>query len=115
LNWILFIATIALVGFFKTSDNLAGAYGVAVSTTMVITTLLAFLVMRHLWKWSRFATVSLIAFFLIIDFSFFIANIIKIHDGGWVPLVVAGIIYFLMTTWYRGKRMMSIQINKTTD
>lgn len=115
LNWILFIATIALVGFFKTSDNLAGAYGVAVSTTMIITTLLAFLVMRHLWKWSRVATISIIGFFLIIDFSFFFANIIKVPEGGWFPLVVAGIIYFLMTTWYRGKRMMSIQINKTTD
>lgn len=115
LNWILFAATIALVGFFKTSDNLAGAYGVAVSTTMVITTLLAFLVMRYVWKWSLFACVSLVGFFLIIDLSFFLANIIKVPEGGWVPLLVAGTIYFMMTTWYRGKRMMAIRINKTTD
>src|SRR5665213_216789 len=115
LNWILFIATIALVGFFRTSDNLAGAYGVAVSTTMVITTLLAFLVMRNLWHWNRLATFSLIAFFLVIDLSFFAANIIKIPEGGWVRLAVAGTIYFLMTTWHKGKRMMNIQINKTTD
>jgi KUP system potassium uptake protein len=115
LNWILFFATIALVGFFKTSENLAGAYGVAVSTTMVITTLLAFLVMRNVWEWSLFACISLVGFFLIIDLSFFFANIVKVPQGGWVPLLVAGVIYFMMTTWYRGKRMMAIQINRTTD
>ena len=115
LNWILFIATIGLVISFKTSDNLAAAYGVAVSTTMVITTLLAFVAMRTLWKWSLAASVSLVVFFLLIDLSFFAANIVKIPEGGWFPLAVAGIIYFMMTTWYRGKRMMSIQINKTTD
>ncbi|MEO6905014.1 MAG: potassium transporter Kup [Ginsengibacter sp.] len=115
LNWILFTATIALVGFFKTSDNLAGAYGVAVSTTMVITTLLAFLVMRNVWKWSFPTSISIIVFFLIIDLSFFAANIVKVPEGGWVPLLVASAIYFMMTTWYRGKRMMAIQINKTTD
>jgi len=115
LNWILFFATIALVGFFRTSDNLAGAYGVAVSTTMVITTLLAFLVMRNVWKWRLFASASVVGFFLIIDLSFFLANIVKVPEGGWVPLLVAGSIYFMMTTWYRGKRMMAIQINRTTD
>lgn len=115
LNWILFSATIMLVGFFRTSDNLAGAYGVAVSTTMVITTLLAFLVMRNVWKWSLLASISIIGFFLIIDLSFFAANIVKVPEGGWVPLLVATAIYFMMTTWYRGKRMMAIRINKTTD
>ncbi len=115
LNWILFSATIALVGFFRTSDNLAGAYGVAVSTTMVITTLLAFLVMRNVWKWSLFASACVVGFFLIIDLSFFLANIVKVPQGGWVPLLVAATIYFMMTTWYRGKRMMAIQINRTTD
>jgi KUP system potassium uptake protein len=115
LNWILFSATIALVGFFKTSDNLAGAYGVAVSTTMVITTLLAFLVMRNVWKWSLFASALVVGFFLIIDLCFFAANIVKVPEGGWVPLLVAGSIYFMMTTWYRGKRMMAIQLNRTTD
>src|SRR6185312_2044836 len=115
LNWILFFATIALVGFFRTSDNLAGAYGVAVSTTMVITTLLAFQVMRNVWKWSLFASASVVGFFLIIDVSFFLANTVKVPKGGWVPLLVAATIYFMMTTWYRGKRMMAIQINRTTD
>ncbi|MEO6894140.1 MAG: potassium transporter Kup [Ginsengibacter sp.] len=115
LNWIIFFATVYLVLSFKTSDNLAGAYGVAVSTTMVITTLLAFVAMRELWNWSLPAAVSLVVFFLIIDLSFFAANIVKVPDGGWFPLAVAGCIYFMMTTWHRGKRMMAIRINKTTD
>lgn len=115
LNWIIFTATIGLVIFFKTSDNLAAAYGVAVSTTMVITTLLAYVAMRTLWKWKLATALSLVLFFLVIDLSFFAANIVKIPEGGWFPLAVAGIIYFFMTTWHRGKRMMSIQINKTTD
>ena len=114
LNWIIFFATVWLVGSFKTSDNLAAAYGVAVSTTMVITTLLAFVAMRNLWNWNLPAAVSLVVFFLIIDLSFFAANIVKVPEGGWFPLAVAGCIYFMMTTWHRGKRMMSIQINKTT-
>jgi KUP system potassium uptake protein len=71
--------------------------------------------MRNVWKWSLFASVSLVGFFLIIDLSFFLANIVKVPEGGWVPLLVAGTIYFMMTTWYRGKRMMAIQINRTTD
>lgn len=115
LSWIIFIATIGLVISFKTSDNLAAAYGVAVSTTMVITTLLAFVAMRNLWKWSLPAAATLVIFFLIIDVSFFSANIVKIPEGGWFPLAVAGIIYYFMTTWHKGKRMMNIQINKSTD
>ncbi len=115
LNWILFFATVWLVGSFKTSDNLAAAYGVAVSTTMVITTLLAFIAMRQLWNWNLPAAVSVVVFFLIIDLSFFAANIVKVPEGGWFPLAVAGCIYFMMTTWHRGKRMISIRINKITD
>ena len=115
LNWVLFLATVWLVGSFKTSDNLAAAYGVAVSTTMVITTLLAFVAMRNLWKWKLSVAISVAVFFLIIDLSFFAANIVKVPEGGWFPLAVAGCIYFMMTTWHRGKRMMSIRINKITD
>ena len=115
LNWTLFVATIGLVAFFRTSDNLAAAYGVAVSTTMVITSLLAFVAMRNLWKWNLIGSLSLVAFFLIIDLSFFSANIVKVPDGGWFPLAVAGLVYFMMTTWHRGRRLMSIQINKATD
>ncbi|HEU5052847.1 MAG TPA: potassium transporter Kup [Hanamia sp.] len=115
LAWILFIATIGLVISFKTSDNLAAAYGVAVSTTMVITTLLAYVAMRNLWRWSITAAGSLVLFFLLIDLSFFSANIVKIPEGGWFPLAVAGIIYYFMTTWHKGKRMMNIQMNRAID
>jgi len=115
LNWMLFLATISLVASFKTSDNLAGAYGVAVTTTMVITTLLAFVAMRNLLKWNLPAAISLTVFFLIIDLSFFFANIVKVPDGGWFPLAIAGLFYFIMTTWHKGKRMMSIQLKKVID
>ena len=115
LNWTLFAATVGLVAYFRTSDNLAAAYGVAVSTTMVITSLLAFVAMRNLWKWKLASALSLVAFFLVVDLSFFFANIVKVPDGGWFPLAVAGLVYFMMTTWHRGRRMMSIQINKVTD
>jgi len=115
LNWIIFFATVYLVLSFESSNNLAAAYGVAVSTTMVITTLLAFVAMRSLWHWSLPAAVSLVVFFLVIDVSFFAANIVKVPEGGWFPLAVAGCIYFMMTTWHRGKRMLAIRINKTTD
>lgn len=115
LNWFLFLATISLVASFKTSANLAGAYGVAVTTTMVITTLLAFVAMRNLWKWSLPAAVSLTIFFLIIDISFFAANIVKVPDGGWFPLTIAGLFYFIMTTWHRGKRMLNIQLETVLE
>ncbi len=115
LNWLLFLATVGLVASFKTSDNLAGAYGVAVTITMVITTLLAFVAMRKLWKWSLPAAISLTVFFLIIDLSFFAANIPKVPDGGWFPLLIAALFYFIMTTWYKGKRLMSIQLQKVID
>ncbi len=115
LNWMLFLATISLVVSFKTSANLAGAYGVAVTTTMVITTLLAFVAMRNLWKWNLPVSISVTIFLLIIDLSFFSANIIKVPDGGWFPLLVAALFYFIMTTWYKGKRLMSVQLEKVID
>ena len=115
LNWLLFLATISLVVSFKTSDNLAGAYGVAVTTTMVITTLLAFVAMRSLWKWSLPVAILITVLLLIIDLSFFSANIVKVPDGGWFPLCIAALFYFIMTTWYKGKRLMHIQHEKVID
>ncbi|MET4083651.1 KUP system potassium uptake protein [Pedobacter sp. UYP30] len=115
INWMLFIATIALVISFKSSSNLAAAYGVAVTTTMLITTFLAFTAMTKLWKWNFYIAVSITLFFTIIDLSFFYANIIKIPDGGWFPLLVGILIYVLMTTWYKGRRMLGIKLTKLTD
>lgn len=115
INWMLFIATIALVFSFKNSSNLAAAYGVAVTTTMVITTLLAFTAMTKLWKWNLSISIAITVLFIIIDISFFYANIIKVPDGGWFPLVVGILIYIMMTTWYKGRRLLRIQLTKLTD
>lgn len=114
-NWILFIGTVSLVLLFKSSGNLAAAYGVAVTTTMVITTLLAFVAMRKLWHWKLGIAITISLLLLVIDFSFFFANIDKIPDGGWFPLVIAGSIYLIMTTWAKGRRMLHVQLTKIME
>jgi KUP system potassium uptake protein len=111
-NWILFIATAAVVLGFKTSNNLAAAYGVAVSTTMVITTLLGFVAMRTLWKWNTLVAVPVALFFLIIDVSFFSANMLKIMQGGWYPLLAGAAIYLLMSTWLKGRELIGKEIKR---
>ncbi|MCB0547125.1 MAG: potassium transporter Kup [Phaeodactylibacter sp.] len=112
LNWILFFATALLVLSFKTSSALAAAYGVAVSTTMVITDLLLFIAMRSKWKWFFLAAAGLSAFFLLVDLSFLTANFLKILRGGWLPLLIAGFIYLLMATWQRGRKLVRRKIGE---
>jgi len=114
-NWILFIGTISLVLLFKSSGNLAAAYGVAVTTTMVITTLLAFIAMRKLWHWKFSIAIAVKILLLVIDLSFFFANVDKIPGGGWFPLVIAGSIYLIMTTWYKGRRILYVQLTKIME
>jgi len=111
-NWLLMIACVALVISFGSSTNLAAAYGVAVTTTMVITTLLLFIVMRESWKWKLPAALAFTALFLVVDLSFFAANIIKVPAGGWVPLLVGAIVFTLMTTWKRGRSLMTARIHR---
>jgi len=106
INAALFVCTIALVMGFRSSSNLAAAYGIAVTITMVITTVLAYWVARHRWAWSRAAALSLTAVFLVVDLAFFGANIVKIADGGWVPLLAAGAVFTVMTTWKRGRQQL---------
>ena len=106
-NWILMVATIALVVGFESSSRLAAAYGVAVSTTMVITTVLFYIVASELWKWNRWLAAILAGGFLTVDLAFFIANIIKIEHGAWFPLAVAIIAFTLMETWKRGRQILS--------
>jgi KUP system potassium uptake protein len=101
-NWLLMAATVAVTIAFGTSDRLAGAYGTAVATTMLLTTVLLYRAMREVWRWSLPAAVSVITFFLIVDTSFFIANLWKIADGGWLPLTFAALLFFVMVTWRRG-------------
>jgi KUP system potassium uptake protein len=91
---------------FRTSSNLAAAYGVAVTSTMVITTILLYVVARQLWGWSRLTAGSLSAFFVVIDLAFFGANIIKVAQGGWFPLLLAALVFTVMTTWREGRRIL---------
>lgn len=106
-NWTLMLACIGLVLGFRSSSNIAAAYGVAVTTTMVITALLFFVVARERWKWSLPVVITLTGLFLIVDLAFWVANIIKIPHGGWFPLVVGAIIFGLMATWKRGRRLLA--------
>jgi KUP system potassium uptake protein len=109
-NWTMMAATIGLViGFGKTS-SLASAYGVAVSTTMVITSILMGVVAKELWDWPLLLVALITGFFLIPDLAFCAANMTKIREGGWFPLVVASLIFLLMTTWREGKEQVSADL-----
>lgn len=106
-NYILMIACIALVLAFKTSSNLAAAYGIAVTTTMVITTILFYFVAIYAWNWNKALALLLCGFFLVIEGSFWGANLLKILHGGWFPLLIGIFIYTIMTTWNRGRQILS--------
>ncbi len=109
-NWALMVATIALVLEFKTSSSLAAAYGVAVTSTMVITTALAYFVARHRWGFRAPAALLVTAAFLVFDLAFFGSSLVKVPHGGWVPLVIALGIFTLMTTWKRGRELLRIRL-----
>ena len=109
MNTLLMLACIGLVLTFKTSSNLASAYGIAVTTTMSITTILFYIVARDKWKWSLLKAGTICGFFFIIDLSFFGANLAKVIDGGWVPLVVGLSIFIIMTTWKAGRKLLEIR------
>jgi KUP system potassium uptake protein len=112
-NWALMFACIGLVLRFRSSSNLAAAYGVAVTTTMVITTVLLFVVERERWRWSLPVALLATGFFLAIDAAFWGANLIKIPHGGWFPLAVAAIIFTVMTTWKRGREILTARIQES--
>ncbi len=114
LNWILFVATITLVLAFRSSSNLAAAYGIAVTTTMVITTVLLYAAMIKLWKWKKIWAIIVTAFLLIIDLAFWGANLLKITQGGWVPLAIGALVYFMMYTWHSGRRNLMEKIHQQT-
>jgi KUP system potassium uptake protein len=107
INWTLMIACIGLVLGFGSSSNLAAAYGVGVTTDMVFTTLLFAVVLFVRWNWSLATTIGITALFLIIDLAFWGANIIKIPGGGWFPLVIAAVVFTLMTTWKKGRNILN--------
>jgi len=106
INWVLLAAVIGLVLGFGSSSHLAGAYGIAVTGTMAIDTVLAFVLMRKLWHWPLWIALPLLLGFLTIDLSFFSANAIKLFQGGWFPIVVAIALFVLLVTWKRGRKLL---------
>ncbi len=106
INWLVLLAVIILVLGFRTSSNLASAYGLAVTLTMMIDTLLAFIVVRSLWSWSGPKSVAFLACFIVVDFAFFAANSVKILDGGWFPLVLGLSVFTLLATWKLGRALL---------
>jgi KUP system potassium uptake protein len=105
-NKALAIGTLLLVVAFQTSTALGAAYGVAVTGTMTITTILFYQIARYRWNWPRPRALAFLIFFLIIDLTFFASNLLKVEHGGWVPLAIAGGVFTLMTTWHRGRRIL---------
>jgi KUP system potassium uptake protein len=106
-NWSLLAGVILAVVFFKTSGNLAAAYGISVSLLMVITTALTFFVIRYGWNYPLWVCVLSTGAFFAVDFAFFASNALKIVQGGWFPLAMAAVVYVMMTTWHDGRRLLS--------
>jgi KUP system potassium uptake protein len=106
INWGLMIMVIVLVLFFQSSSNLAAAYGIAVTGAMFIDTILMAAVLISLWRWPLWKALPLIAVFIVVDMAYLGANLIKVPNGGWVPLLIGGVIFVLLTTWSRGRALM---------
>ena len=109
-NWGLFAAIVLAVVMFRSSTNLAAAYGIAVTTDMLITTILTFFVIRHGWKYPLWLCIAATGLFFIIDFTFWASNLLKLLQGGWFPLVIGGVIFTLMMTWKQGRQMLNEKI-----
>jgi KUP system potassium uptake protein len=106
-NWGLFVAIVLAVVMFKSSSNLAAAYGIAVCTDMLITTILTFYVIRYNWKYPLWLCVTATGFFFVVDFAFWASNLLKLFEGGWFPLLIGGAIFTLMITWKDGRRLLN--------
>jgi KUP system potassium uptake protein len=106
INMLLLISVVMLVLMFRSSSALASAYGISVTGTMVVTAMMGFVVIRRVWKWSPLAAAALIAPFLFLDLTFLAANLLKVFEGGWVPLALGAVVMLLMYTWRRGSRLL---------
>ena len=111
-NWVLLAGVLIAVLAFGSSAALAGAYGIAVTLTMLITTLLSFFVVRYHWHLPRYFAVPIISFFIAVDTALVVSCAIKFFDGGWFPLLMGGLLCVIMTTWRRGRRIVVRQIHK---
>jgi KUP system potassium uptake protein len=105
-NMLLAIGVVLLIVLFRSSSALASAYGIAVTGTMVVTAMMGFVVIWRVWKWSPLAAAALIAPFLFLDLTFLAANLLKVFEGGWVPLALGAVVMLLMYTWRRGSRLL---------
>jgi KUP system potassium uptake protein len=106
-NWGLFVTIVLAVVMFKSSSNLAAAYGIAVCTDMLITTVLTFFVIRYRWKYPLALCIGATGFFFVVDLAFWASNMLKLFDGGWFPLLIGGAIFTLMLTWKDGRRLLN--------
>jgi KUP system potassium uptake protein len=113
INWLLMLVTVGLTLSFGKSDNLAAAYGIAVSLTMLMTSVLLFMAMREIWGWALWASAALAGALLCVDSVFFSANLMKVADGGYAPLLLAGVVYGLMWTWHRGSAAVTRAASRT--
>jgi KUP system potassium uptake protein len=111
-NWLLMIMTVGLAIGFGKSDNLAAAYGIAVSATMLMTAALLFIAMREIWHWSLPAAASVAGVFLVVDAGFVTANMLKVLEGGYVPLVLAALVYGILQVWHRGSAAVSARLQE---
>jgi KUP system potassium uptake protein len=106
-NWGLFVAIVLAVVMFKSSTNLAAAYGIAVTLDMLITTVLTFYVIRYSWRYPLWMCLAATGFFFMVDLAFFSSNLLKLFAGGWFPLLIGGAVFTLMMTWKRGRALMA--------
>ena len=113
-NWVLMAVTLGLTIAFRSSDNLAAAFGIAVSLTMLLTSMLMFLAMREIWRWSLPVSLMVSGLFVVVDLSFVSANLMKVFQGGFVPLVIAAVIFFLIWTWRSGREVMLQKLERDT-
>jgi KUP system potassium uptake protein len=107
------IGVLLLVALFRSSSALASAYGIAVTGTMVVTAMMSFVVVRRVWGWPLIGAAALIIPFLLIDLTFLSANMLKVVEGGWIPLLLGGVIMVIMYTWRRGTRLLLAKTRKT--
>jgi len=107
INWLLYVAIVAVVLGFGSSASLAAAYGIAVTGTMAATSVLAYIVTRRLWRWPTWLALLVVAPLLAIDLTFFASNLLKVHHGGWFPLLLGGVLFVLMRTWDRGRKVVT--------
>lgn len=114
INWLLMVATVFLTVFFQSSDRLAAAYGIAVSFTMIMTSGLIYVAMREVWRWGLLISGLIAGLFFVVDLSFLTANMVKILDGGYVPLLMAIVLYGVMMIWHHGVRVATVTVREKT-